>query len=75
MNIQARVTDNPNNIGGGYWGVGLVVDIVAETPCHFILSNKERVNKKGLFIVGTSYFTHPIRVEIITKNDCVSEEN
>lgn len=67
MNLQARVSDNPNNIGNGYWSVGLVLDIIRETTCHYILSNESRVNKKGLFIVGTSCFSHPVRVEIITK--------
>lgn len=67
MNLQARVTDNPLNIGNGCWRVGLVLDIIRETPCHYILSNENRVNKKGLFIVGTSCFTNPVRVEIITK--------
>ncbi|EIZ9495407.1 hypothetical protein MRB77_003226 [Cronobacter sakazakii] len=67
MNLQARVSDNPNNIGNGYWRVGLVLDIVGETACHYILSNERRVNKKGMFIVGTSYFANPVRVEIITK--------
>ncbi|WP_205959268.1 hypothetical protein [Pantoea stewartii] len=67
MNLQARVSDNPNNIGNGYWSVGTVLDIISETNCHYILSNGSRVNKKKLFIVGTSYFTQPVRVEIITK--------
>ena len=67
MNLQARVTDNPLNIGNGFWSTGLVFDIVGETACHFILKNKCRVNKKILSVVGTSYFTHPIKLEIITK--------
>lgn len=67
MNLQARVTENLDGIGGGFWDVGFAVDIVSETACHFILSNGRRVNKKALFIVGTSYFTNPVRVEIIKK--------
>lgn len=67
MNIQARVTENPLNIGNGFWSVGLVFDIVGETATHFILNNKRRVNKKTLSVVGTSYFKHPVKVEIINK--------
>ncbi|WP_426607470.1 hypothetical protein [Pantoea anthophila] len=67
MNMQVRVSDNPNNIGNGCWSVGLVLDVIRETACHYILSNGSRVNKKRLFIVGTSCFTHPVRVEIIMK--------
>lgn len=67
MNMQVRVSDNPNNIGNGCWSVGLVLDVIRETSCHYILSNGSRVNKKRLFIVGTLCFTHPVRVEIIMK--------
>ncbi|EKN4738029.1 hypothetical protein FG473_001584 [Yersinia enterocolitica] len=67
MGLQARVIDNPLNIGNGFWDVGLVFDIVGETTCHFILDNKRRVSKKKLSVVGSSYFTHPVKVEIINK--------
>lgn len=36
MNMQVRVSDNPNNIGNGCWSVGLVLDVIRETACHYI---------------------------------------
>lgn len=67
MGLQVRVTENPLNIGNGFWDIGLVFDIIGETTCHFILNNKRRVNKKTLSVVGSSYFTHHVKVEIINR--------
>jgi hypothetical protein len=33
MTIQVRVTDNPCNIGNGFWHIGKVFDVVGETNC------------------------------------------
>lgn len=67
MNIKARITENPNNIGSGYYRVGRVFDVVGETPCFYILQDKNRVNKRHLSIAGTACGEHSVKVEILEK--------
>lgn len=65
MGIKARVTENPNNIGNGYWKVGFEFEVVGETDCYYILSNKYRVNKKHSSVAGTACGNHSVKVEIL----------
>ena len=67
MDIKVRITENPNNIGSGYWIVGSVFDVVDETPCFYILRDQNRVNKKHLSIAGTACGSHSVKVEILDK--------
>ena len=66
MNIKARIIENNHNIGGGFWKVGDVIDVVGETKCFYILRNKHRVNKKHLSIAGTAC-EHGVKVEIFNE--------
>ncbi|MEG5452986.1 hypothetical protein UXN79_25065, partial [Enterobacter kobei] len=67
MFITVRVTENPNNIGNGFWEVGSVFEVVGETPCYYILSNNHRVNKVHLSIAGTACNGHSVKVEILNQ--------
>lgn len=67
MIITVRVTENPNNIGNGFWEIGSVFDVVGETPCYYILSNNHRVNKEHLSIAGTACNGHSVKVEILNR--------
>ncbi|MGA4534922.1 hypothetical protein ACK6V0_06740 [Citrobacter braakii] len=67
MANKLRVTENPNNIGNGFWKVGSVFEVVGETPCFYILRNKYRVNKKHLSVAGTACGSHSVKVEILNE--------
>lgn len=67
MTIQVRVTDNPCNIGNGFWHVGKVFDVVGETNCFYVIEGGRRVNKKHLSIAGTACGNHSVKVEVITE--------
>lgn len=67
MDIKVRVTENPNNIGNGFWSVGSVFDVIGESPCFYILSNNYRINKKHLSVSGTACGEHSVKVEILNQ--------
>ncbi|EBH6782432.1 hypothetical protein CQT46_16475 [Salmonella enterica] len=67
MAIQVRVTDNPCNIGNGFWHIGKVFDVVGETNCFYVIEGGRRVNKKHLSIAGTVCGNHSVKVELITE--------
>lgn len=67
MTIQVRVTDNPFDIGNGFWQIGKVFNVIGETNCFYVIDGNYRVNKKHFSIAGTACVKHSVKVEVIAE--------
>lgn len=67
MTIQVRVTENPCNIGNGFWPIGKVFNVIRETDCYYVIDGYFKVNKKHFSIAGTACGNHSVKVEIIAE--------